>query len=180
MGYALALTAVFLFLCQFAFFRSALERIFSPVQYSQDSYNAIWGRTLYWDAYIAPMSGSQLLFGFGYAQLPEEYFTGLMELIYCSGLLGVVLYYFAMLTTALRCKGVPRITSVLLCGLMLVANTTSLISMTYYIGIRWFSVWKQARNRRIPCRRCKSAVPPAPARPESSAISGKHAERIAP
>lgn len=135
MGYALALTAVFLFLCQFAFFRSALERIFSPVQYSQVSYNAIWGRTLYWDAYIAPMSGSQLLFGFGYAQLPEEYFTGLMELIYCSGLLGVVLYYFAMLTTALRCKGVPRITSVLLCGLMLVANTTSLISMTYYIGI---------------------------------------------
>ena len=28
-----------------------------------------------------------------------------------------------------------RLLSLILCGLMLVANTTSLISMTYYIGI---------------------------------------------
>lgn len=121
-------------LYQFEFFRSALQRVFSPVKYSQNNYNAIWGRTLYWDKYISPMGGRELIFGFGYINLPDIYFTGLMELIYCSGIIGVALYYFAMIKTAVLYKGISRIIAGLLCGLMLIANSTSLIWMTYYIG----------------------------------------------
>lgn len=131
----LGMVTAFCILYQFEFFRSALQRIFSPVQYSQNNYNAIWGRTLYWDTYISPMSGKELLFGFGYNRLPDIYFTGLMELIYCSGILGIVLYYFAMLKTAIFYRGISRIVASILCGLMLVANSTSIIWMTYYIGI---------------------------------------------
>ena len=29
-----------------------------------------------------------------------------MEMLYCSGILGVVLYYFAMLSVAVRCRGI--------------------------------------------------------------------------
>ncbi len=133
--FLLAMITAFSILYQFSFFRSSLDRIFSPVQYSQKNYNAIWGRTLYWDAYIAPMGGRDLLFGYGYIHLPDVYFTGLMELIYCSGVLGIFLYYFAMIKTALRCSGIARLVAGLLCGLMLVANSTSIIWMTYYIGI---------------------------------------------
>lgn len=122
-------------LYQFEFFRSALQRVFSPVQYSQNNYNALWGRTLYWDTYISPMGGADLWFGYGYIHLPDIYFTGFMELIFCSGILGVLLYYFAMLKTAAGYRGIPRLLSGLLCGLMLVANSTSIIWMTYYIGI---------------------------------------------
>ena len=71
--FALGSVLVFLVMMQFGFFRSAILRIFSPIEYSQDSYNAIWGRTLYWNKYISPMQGSQLLFGLGYVNLPEEY-----------------------------------------------------------------------------------------------------------
>lgn len=133
-GCLLAMLTVLCILYQFEFFRSSLQRIFSPVQYSQSNYNAIWGRTLYWDAYIAPLHGKDLLIGLGYIYLPDVYFTGLMELIYCSGLLGVVFYYFAMIHTAVRCRGISRIVSGLLCGLMFIANSTSIIWMTYYIG----------------------------------------------
>ena len=122
-------------LYQFSFFRSALQRIFSPVQYSQNNYNAIWGRTLHWNTYISPMRGKDLLFGFGYLKLPDIYFTGLMELIYCSGLLGILLYYFAMIKTAICYKGIARLVATSLCGLMFIANSTSIIWMTYYIGI---------------------------------------------
>ena len=128
------LTAVCI-LYQFEFFRSALQRIFSPVQYSQSNYNAIWGRTLHWNTYISPMGGKDLLLGYGYIHLPDIYFTGLMELIYCSGILGIILYYFAMIKTAICYRGIPRLVAGILCGLMLVANSTSIIWMTYYVGI---------------------------------------------
>ena len=55
--FVLGSVLVFLVMMQFGFFRSAILRIFSPIEYSQDSYNAIWGRTLYWNKYISPMQG---------------------------------------------------------------------------------------------------------------------------
>lgn len=134
-GCLLGTITVMCILYQFEFFRSALQRVFSPVQYSQKNYNAIWGRTLYWSTYISPMGGKDLIFGFGYIHLPDIYFTGLMEVIYCSGIIGVILYYFAMIKTAICYQGISRLVAAILCGLMLVANSTSIIWMTYYIGI---------------------------------------------
>ena len=155
--FVLGSVLVFLMMMQFGFFRSAILRIFSPIEYSQDSYNAIWGRTLYWNKYISPMQGSQLLFGLGYVNLPEEYFTGLMEMLYCSGILGVVLYYFAMLSVAVRCRGIPRMISLLLCGMMIMANFTSIISMTYYIGVLLTFAVPQEEENAAP----GSGAPPA-------------------
>ncbi len=133
--FSVSLGMIFWVLYQIPFFQSALSRVFSPIAYSAESYNAIWGRTLYWNTYISPLQGRGLLFGLGYVNQPEEYFTGLMELIYCAGILGAVLYYFAMFTTICKTTGISRTIAVFICGLTVLANLTSLIDMTYYIGI---------------------------------------------
>lgn len=170
-GLIVGLAVILAVLFQLEFFRSSILRVFSPIEYSADSYNAIWGRTLYWDTYITPMSGRQLVFGLGYASLPDEYFTGLMELIYCSGITGVVLYYAAMLSVAVRCRGVSRITACLLCALMLVANVTSIISMTYYIGILLVFGLEPSRQE------VAAGFPAGPASEETNALGYGYTER---
>lgn len=126
---------IIMILYQIPFFQSALSRVFSPIAHSKKNYNAIWGRTLYWETYISPLNGKELIFGLGYKELPAQYFTGLMELIYCSGIVGVVFFYIMFLTAAVRATGISRMIALIICGLIPIANLTSFINMTYYIGV---------------------------------------------
>lgn len=134
-AFSIVLGVIFCVLYHIPFFKAALARIISPIAYSTQGYNAIWGRTLYWNTYISPLRGKELLFGLGYVNQPAEYFTGLMELIYCAGILGATLYYFAMLTTTFKTIGISRILAAFICCLTVLANLTNLIDMTYYMGI---------------------------------------------
>ena len=129
-GWSLALVAAFLVLMQFDFFANSLQRIFGEV----DGYNAIWGRTLFWDQYIGSMNGSELWIGKGVVEMPEDYMTGLMELIYCYGYVGVA--FLLAVFVYLFAKGhnnMTRCLCVMYCSLMFIANIFSFLSMTFWI-----------------------------------------------
>lgn len=131
-GWSIAIVAAFFVLMQFDFFANALQRVFGEV----DGYNAIWGRTLFWDQYIGSMKGSELWIGKGVIEMPEDYMTGLMELIYCYGYVGVA-FLFAVFVY-LFAKGhnnMTRCLCVMYCGLMFIANIFSFLPMTFWMSI---------------------------------------------
>lgn len=122
-------------LYQMPFFQAAMNRITGTASYSSTQYNAIWGRTLYWSSYIAPMKGTELLFGYGYANMPEVYFTGLMTILYCYGILGCVLLYTALVMLFFTSNNPGCRILVGIYGVLLpFANLTSFITMIFYIG----------------------------------------------
>lgn len=123
-------------LYQLPFFKNALNRITgSSSTYSSTQYNAIWGRTLYWQTYISPMSGKELLLGYGNSALPDVYFTGLMTIVYSYGLIGVCLLYFSLVMLLLRSKNNGcKLLLLIYGGLLPLANLTSFITMIFYLG----------------------------------------------
>lgn len=122
-------------LSQMSFFQNALNRITGSTEYSSSQYNAIWGRTLYWKIYITPMTGNDLLFGYGSASLPDVYFTGLMRVIYSYGVTGVGLLYLSLLTLLIKSKNNGcKLLVLLYGGLLPFANLTGFITMIFYLG----------------------------------------------
>lgn len=127
--------AAVMVLMQIPFFQRTVQRIGLTSSASNGQYNAIWGRTLYWDQYIAPMSGGELLLGYGQAELPEVYFTGLMECIYCYGIVGVALLLLALIVIFRRSKNTTGRLMVGLYGALLpVANLTGFIYVVFFMG----------------------------------------------
>lgn len=124
---------VFFVLMRFSFFYNAVRRIFGEV----DGYNAIWGRTLFWDSTIGQMSGNDLAWGYGSSMLPSKYMTGLMEVIYCYGYVGLGLLGFTILCSGIQNR--QNRMSVFLCvayaGLMTIANLYSFISLTFWLTV---------------------------------------------
>ena len=121
---------VFAFLMQIPFFNQAVSRLFGK-------YNAIWGRTLYWKQYIAPMSGEVLLFGYGLVSAPDGYMTGLMSLIYYYGIIGFIGLLFSFF-----CVFVfnPKKTLLLLIGLYFVLLFVSDQQFGYINLVFWISI----------------------------------------
>lgn len=120
---------------------------------STSEYDAIWGRTLYWKGYITPLTGNSLLLGMGFAALPDVYFTGLMEIFFCYGWVGVGLYYWTVAGIIIKTSGFGRCVAIAVGGLMLVANLSSFLSFIYLFGMLYAFWWQQRRaapiNRRI-------------------------------
>ncbi|MPM83509.1 hypothetical protein SDC9_130573 [bioreactor metagenome] len=119
---------MFFILSQLSFFNLAIQRVFGSV----DGYNAIWGRTLYWDMYITSLTGSDLIFGLGYTALPDIYFTGLMRFIYCYGIVGTALFYLSTFSIFLFTRGFSRCLIFVFSGILLIANLTGFITMIFY------------------------------------------------
>ncbi len=121
-------------LMQIGLFSQITARFAGSYGYSDSQYNALWGRTMYWDVYIAPMSGTDLLFGFGSSKMPDVYFTGLMETVYCYGIVGLVLLYALYVGTMLYTKGAGKCLCAILIGMSFVANLTGLIFMSFFFA----------------------------------------------
>lgn len=128
----LAGLAVISILSHIPLFQTMLLRITGDV----GGYNAIWGRTLYWDSYINSMSSHDKILGFGYGNLPSGYMTGLMLLIYCYGYMGVVLLLSALVFLLLKYKEKFSLFLVLMyCSLMCFANLFGFIGLTFWLTI---------------------------------------------
>lgn len=146
-GWALAAVIAYFVLIQFSFFSLALQRIFGEV----DGYNAIWGRTLFWDAYIGGLEGSEVLFGRGIINLPEGYMTGLMEVIYCYGYAGAGLMLLVFVYLFIRSKdNMARCICVIYCCLMCIGNLLGFLVLSFWLCLTIASA--NARSDEYACR----------------------------
>jgi len=128
-------------LSQVSFFQSATGRITGD-----NGFSAIQGRLLYWDIYIPTMQGSSLIWGMGYNALPNVYFTGIMEILYCYGVVGVTLFYLSIVIIVIRSQNVPRCMAIVIGGLMLIANLTGFIMNIFFFGIIYAYIYSQTKN----------------------------------
>ena len=131
-GWLLAIAVAFFVLMQFDFFANALQRVFGEV----DGYNAIWGRTLFWDMYIGSLKGKDLLMGLGVVDMPDGYMTGLMELIYCYGQYGLTLMIAVLAWLFIGSRNaMARGVCLIYAGLMCFADVFSFLSLTFWFCI---------------------------------------------
>ena len=122
----------YLVLMRFSFFSTAVKRVFGEV----NGYNAIWGRTLYWDSYIGTMSVKDLLIGYGRITAPEGYMTGLMSTIYYYGYVGVILLAMVLLSLSLLGKDNYTICCcVIYAGMMLVSGQNGFLTYVNRLGL---------------------------------------------
>jgi hypothetical protein len=140
-------------LSQLGIVQSAFARFSGGLLGSTSEYNAVLGRTLYWKVYITPLSGNSLLWGMGFAALPDVYFTGLMEILFCYGLVGVGLFYLTVIGIIIKTSGFGRCVAIAVGGLMPIANLSSFLSFIYFFGML-YAFWCQQKraaptNRRI-------------------------------
>lgn len=130
LGWGILAIVAFCGMMQIPFFRLAVERVLGQV----DGYNAIWGRTLFWDTYIGSMSRQELIVGKGVSNLPDGYMTGLMEVIYCYGYLGVGIMLLVFIYMFIRGKdNFSRSMCVIYCSLMCVANLFGFLSLSFWL-----------------------------------------------
>lgn len=129
-GWFIAGGLCFAVLMQFTFFSNSIQRVFGEV----NGYNAIWGRTLFWESYVGSMSGSTALFGHGTLNLPTGYMTGLMKVIYCYGYLGMAALLLLFIYLFARTRSMyARCACVAYCALMCIANLFGFISLSFWI-----------------------------------------------
>lgn len=113
------------------FFQSAVNRVAVTGQ----GYNAIEGRLFFWNYYFETLSSSQLLWGCGYASEIDKYMTGFMKLLYCSGYIGVILFYL-MLFQQITPKNKFKMVIILFYSvLVFFAGMTSIINLAFYLPI---------------------------------------------
>ena len=140
----LALVTIAL-LSQVSFIQSSFARFSGGYFGSSSEYNSIWGRTLYWGIYITPLTGNSLLWGMGFTALPDVYFTGLMEILYCYGLVGVGLFYLTVALIIIKTSGFGRYVAIAVGGLMLIANLSCFLSFIFFFGMM-YAIWRQQRG----------------------------------
>lgn len=117
-------------LMQFNFFSKAIQRVFGEV----DGYNAISGRLFWWETYFSGLSMHDWIWGLGYSALPANYFTGFMETVYATGIIGFILLAMTLMNCMLHTKGFSSCLSLMYLGLLFVANITSFILMIFWLS----------------------------------------------
>lgn len=119
-------------LTRIPFIQVALQRVIGDV----DGYNAIWGRTLYWDQLIGTMSPIEKIFGYGYGSRPTEYMTGVMLLIYCYGYVGIAVLLTSFIYIAKKNKNFFTYFVIgIYVALMNVANLFGFISLVFWYSL---------------------------------------------
>lgn len=117
-------------------FQRILARIFGTFGEESSDYNAIHGRLFWWNAYFSNFKGHDLLFGKGSAAVPDDYFTGFMEILYAYGIIGVCLYYNMLLYLLRKSNNAfSSCVIILLGGLMAFANLAGFIQTIFYLGM---------------------------------------------
>ena len=116
-------------------FQRILARIFGTFGNESSDYNAIHGRLFWWDTYFSNLNGNDLLFGKGSAAIPDDYFTGFMEILYAYGVIGVCLYYNMLLHLLHKSNNSFSSCIIILTGsLMAFANLAGFIQTIFYLG----------------------------------------------
>lgn len=142
--FLLALTVAILLLLALCvpLIRFAFARIFTNV----GGYNAVSGRLFFWDSTVGTMAPGDMIFGLSMAELPEVYMTGFMQILYCDGIVGVALFFAALISLIRQMKRRYVIGIAVGYGLLLFAgNLISFISMSF-----WFSLLVAAVKYDLP------------------------------
>lgn len=123
---------LFVMLClRLPFFQTAVNR----VVVTGNGYNAIDGRLFFWDYYFKPLTSMQFVWGCGYVTELDKYMTGFMMLLYCSGVVGVVLFY-AMLIQYIKYGNVfAIILSLFYAVLIIFSGLTATINLIFYLSL---------------------------------------------
>ena len=117
--------------------QGSIARLIGDWSFS-NGYNAFYGRLFYWERYITPMNGTDLIWGYGAAAIPNVYFTGLMEIIYCHGIVGCALFYAIIVYYFRVFKDLSTRALVVIFGVLVVfADLTSFINLIFYFGIMY-------------------------------------------
>ena len=119
-------------LYQIPFFQSVVSRFTSN---PDDDYNAITGRTLWWDVYFGEGQLSNFVYGMGLSDMPEEYFTGIMTQLYAYGIIGTFFFLLYIVILIIRTKGLPRTFTTIYLALLFLANLTGFISIIFNFGV---------------------------------------------
>lgn len=126
------MTGIFiLLLSKIPFFNMVVGRISGR---NDSGYNAIEGRLFWWDTYFGNGAWKQMIFGFGTQSLPDKYFTGLMELLYSYGIVGVCLFSFSVVVLVLKIRGLPQLMGILFIALNVFANMIGFINVIAQFG----------------------------------------------
>ena len=138
--WAVIIIVAYVLLMRLSFFNSAVGRIFGD-------HGAIWGRTLFWDSYIGSLKGFDLIFGKGVNNLPDGYMTGLMEVVYCFGIVGAVLLAIAFMSIATFSKNNVTICAcIIFLGLQCIANLFGFIPLIFWFCFTVSSFFKRVNN----------------------------------
>ena len=114
------------------FFQSAVNRVSS----TEGDYNAISGRLFWWNYYFGPLSLTQLVMGCGYNAVEmDKYMTGFMKLLYCSGIIGVILFYSALFQHVKKNNEFKNIAIIFYSVLCFFAGLTSVMYLVFYFTI---------------------------------------------
>ena len=130
-GIILVLIVSLLILSRFPFFENAINRMFD----SNSSVGALHGRTIYWDTFFKGKKFTDFIWGFGYEELPEVYFTGFMSIIYCYGIVGYVFLLLFVGRVFLSGERFEKMVCILFVGLMFVSNVTNFLYVVFVLGL---------------------------------------------
>lgn len=124
----LVLVGALMLVLQIPLIRFAFERVFFNVE----GYNAVSGRMFFWDSTIGTMAPGDMILGLTTAARPDVYMTGFMQLLYCDGIVGVALFFAALLSLLWQVNTRYVIGLAVGYGLLLFAgNLISFISLSF-------------------------------------------------
>lgn len=114
------------------FFQTAVNRVVA----THNDYNAVNGRLFFWDYYFSQFNFSQFVWGAGFSTLElDKYMTGFMKLLYCSGSIGVFLFYFMLLQHVSKKERFKSTFISFYSVLVFFAGLVSVLNLVFYLTI---------------------------------------------
>ena len=107
--------------------KTAMQRVVGNV----NGYNAIRGRLFFWDSYFTDLSVHEWIWGRG-ANTTGRFFTGIMDFLYSSGVVSVVLFYALIIYGYVHGRVENRIIAGLYAVLMIFSGLNDTINLIFY------------------------------------------------
>ena len=118
---------------QISFTHNIISRLTADPE--SGDYNAINGRLWWWDAIFGNLGISDIIWGFGMENLPEDaYLTGFMKQLYCYGIIGCSFLFFFLINLIFRTSLLGKACTAIYTGLLFFADLTGYVSLLFYIG----------------------------------------------
>lgn len=135
LSYFLLFACVSLLLSQLEPIQLALKRVFSDVS----GYNAVSGRSLYWNATVKTLKGRQVLWGVGPSHdYSSVFLTGLNQVIYSYGYIGIgvlVLSLIQLFVANIKVNVFGKLVCIVYTALLLASDVVGFIMLSF-----WFSL----------------------------------------
>lgn len=130
--YSTLLAISYFVLIQIPFFQKAISRFTVK---EEGEYNAVEGRLFFWDQFIGSANERQLVWGLGYDELPEAFFTGMMTVLYAYGYVGLTLFYSSLFILLIYLKKESRYIALIYIGLTFSSDVVGFIWMIFLLGV---------------------------------------------